>query len=131
MVLMMTRKLKHYFPMHSIWVVYDCPLVHVLQSKEVIGRIAQWIVEIGQYDVEYIPRWVIKSQVVTDFTTEWTDSDQRGIDESLNHWVMYFDGSYTLKGTGASVMLIPPPPKGEILKYAIQLEFPATNNIAE
>jgi hypothetical protein len=44
---------------------------------------------------------------------------------------MYFNGSYTLKGTGASVVLIPPPPKGEILKYAIQLEFPATNNIAK
>jgi ribonuclease HI len=42
---------------------------------------------------------------------------------------MYFDGSYTLKGAGASVMLIPP--EGNVLKYAIQLEFPATNNIAE
>jgi ribonuclease HI len=42
---------------------------------------------------------------------------------------MYFDGSYTLKGTGAGVVLIPP--EGDALKYAIQLEFPATNNIAE
>jgi ribonuclease HI len=42
---------------------------------------------------------------------------------------MYFDGSYTLKGAGASVVLIPP--EGDILKYAIQLRFPATNNIAE
>jgi ribonuclease HI len=42
---------------------------------------------------------------------------------------MYFDGSYTLKGAGACVVLIPP--EGDILKYAIQLEFPATNNIAE
>jgi ribonuclease HI len=46
-----------------------------------------------------------------------------------DHWVMYFDGSYTLKGAGASVVLTPP--KGDILKYAIQLGFPATNNIAE
>jgi ribonuclease HI len=42
---------------------------------------------------------------------------------------MYFDGSYTLKGVGAGVMLIPL--KGDILKYAIQLEFTATNNIVE
>jgi hypothetical protein len=42
---------------------------------------------------------------------------------------MYFDGFYTLKGVGAGVMLIPP--KGDILKYAIQLEFPATNNIVK
>jgi hypothetical protein len=41
---------------------------------------------------------------------------------------MYFDGSYTLKGARASIVLIPP--KDDALKYAIQLEFPATNNIA-
>jgi ribonuclease HI len=42
---------------------------------------------------------------------------------------MYFDGSYTLKGAGASIVLIPP--DGDMVKYAIQIEFPATNNIAE
>jgi ribonuclease HI len=42
---------------------------------------------------------------------------------------MHFDGSYTLKGAEAGVVLIPP--EGDILKYAIQLEFLATNNIAE
>jgi ribonuclease HI len=42
---------------------------------------------------------------------------------------MYFDGSYTLKGAGAGVVLIPP--EGDILKYAIQIGFPAINNVAE
>jgi ribonuclease HI len=42
---------------------------------------------------------------------------------------MYFDGSYTLKGAGAGIVFIPP--ESDIIKYAIQLEFPATNNIAE
>jgi ribonuclease HI len=42
---------------------------------------------------------------------------------------MYFDESYTLKGQGAGVVLIPL--EGDILKYTIQLEFPATNNITE
>jgi ribonuclease HI len=42
---------------------------------------------------------------------------------------MYFDGSYTLKRAWAGVVFIPP--EGDILKYAIQLEFPAINNIAE
>jgi ribonuclease HI len=42
---------------------------------------------------------------------------------------MYFDGSYTLKGVGAGVMLITL--EGDILKYAIQLEFSAINNIVE
>jgi ribonuclease HI len=43
--------------------------------------------------------------------------------------MIYFNGSYTLKGVGAGVVLIPP--EGDILKYAIQLEFLAINNIAE
>jgi ribonuclease HI len=42
---------------------------------------------------------------------------------------MYFDGSYILKGVGGGVVLIPP--EGDILKYSVQFEFPATNNIAE
>jgi hypothetical protein len=45
------------------------------------------------------------------------DLGLRGIDELPDHWVMYFDGSYTMKGAGAGVVLLPP--KGDILKYAI------------
>jgi hypothetical protein len=86
-------------------------------------------VEIRQYDVELIPRRAIKSQEVTDFIVKWTNSSLWDIDELPDHWVMYFNGSYNLKGAGAGVMLIPP--KGDILKYAVQFEFSATNNIAE
>jgi hypothetical protein len=42
---------------------------------------------------------------------------------------MYFNRSYTLKGAETGIMLIPP--EGDVLKYAIQLGFPATNNIVE
>jgi hypothetical protein len=135
-VLMMTRKLKHYFLVHTVRVVSDHPLAHILQSKEAIlqskeatGRIAQWAMEIGQYDVEFVPRWAIKSQALTDFITEWTDLDVRGIGDLSDHWVMYFNGLYTLKGVGDGVVLIPP--EGDMLKYTIQIEFSVTNNITE
>jgi hypothetical protein len=55
-VLMMTRKLKHYFLVHTVRVVSDRSLARVLQSREAMGWITQWVVEIGQYDVEFIPR---------------------------------------------------------------------------
>jgi hypothetical protein len=128
-VLMTTRKLKHYFLAHTVQVVSDSPLARVLQSKEATRWITQWAIEIGQYDVEFISRWAIKSQALTDFIVEWTDLSLRGINDLPDHWVMYFDGSYTLKGVGAGIMLIPP--EGDTLKYAIKIEFPATNNIAE
>jgi hypothetical protein len=126
---MTIKKLKHYFLAHTVWVVSDFSLARVLQSKEATGQIMQWAVEIGQYDVKLVPRWAIKSQALADFITEWMDSDLRDIDDLPDHWVMYFDGSYTLKGAGAGIMLITP--EGDTLKYAIQIEFPATNNIAE
>jgi hypothetical protein len=128
-VLMASRKLKHYFLAHIILVVSDWPLACVLQSKEPMGQIAQCVVEIDQYDVEFVLRSVIKSQSLANYIPKWTDLGLRGIDELPDHWVMYFDGSYTLKGAGAGIVLIPP--EGDILKYTIQLEFPVTNNIAE
>jgi ribonuclease HI len=57
------------------------------------------------------------------------DSGLRGINELPDHWIIYFDGPYTLKGVGAGVVLIPP--EGDILKYAILLEFLTTNHVAE
>jgi hypothetical protein len=128
-VLMTTRKLKHYFLAHTVWVISDRSLACVLQSKEVTGQIAQWAMEIGQYDVEFVPRRAIKSQALAYFIVEWMDSDVRGIGDLPDHWVMYFNGSYTLKREGAGIVLIPP--EGDMLKYAIQIEFSATNNITE
>jgi hypothetical protein len=128
-VLLMTRKPKNYFLVHTVRVLSDHPLARVLQSKEATGRIAQWAVEIGQYDVEFVPRWAIKSQALIDFIAEWTDSDVQGIGDLPDHWIMYFNGSYTLQGVGAGVVLISP--EGDMLKYAIQIEFFATNNFTE
>jgi hypothetical protein len=64
------------------------------------------------------PLHAIKSQAPVDFIAEWTDFVLRGINELPNHRVMYFDGSYTLKGAGASVVLTPSP-KGDVLKDTI------------
>jgi ribonuclease HI len=42
---------------------------------------------------------------------------------------MYFDGSMRLQGAGAGILFIAH--GGEQLKYALQLLFPASNNVAE
>jgi hypothetical protein len=84
-VLMMTKKLKHYFLAHSVQVISDRPLARVLQSKEATWWIAQWAVEIGQYDVKFVPRTIIKSEALTDFIAKWTDSGLHGVDELPDH----------------------------------------------
>jgi hypothetical protein len=90
--------------------------------------IAPWAVEISQYDVEFVPRWTTKFQALTYFIAEWTDLGLHGVDELPDHWVMYFDETYTLNGAGVGVVLILCPPEGGILKDAI---LPATNNVAK
>lgn len=42
---------------------------------------------------------------------------------------MYFDGSLKGKGMGAGVVLISP--QGDCFRYAIQLHFQVSNNVAE
>jgi hypothetical protein len=60
-------------------------LARILQSKEATEWIAQWAVEIGQYDVEFVPRSAIKFQAITDFIAEWIDSGLWGINELPDH----------------------------------------------
>jgi hypothetical protein len=67
---MTIKKLKHYFLAHTVRVVTDRPLPHVMQSKEATEQITQWAVEINQYDIEFNPRWAIKSQALADFIAE-------------------------------------------------------------
>jgi hypothetical protein len=49
-------------------------MARVVQSKKATGWIAQWAVEIGQYDIEFIPRRAIKSHALANFIAEWIDS---------------------------------------------------------
>jgi hypothetical protein len=82
-----------------------------------MGRITQWAVDIKQYDVEFVPRRAIKSQALAYFISKWTDSSMRGDDKLPDHWIMYFDSSYTLKGVGAGVVLISP--EGDTIKFLV------------
>jgi ribonuclease HI len=42
---------------------------------------------------------------------------------------MHFDGSKTIHGLGADIVLTLP--KGDQLKYVLQIHFAASNNVAE
>src|SRR5688572_1619104 len=60
---------------------------------------------------------------------EWRENQLRMPAERPKHWVMYFDGSLRLKGASTGVLLISP--KGEQLKYVLQIFWEASNNEAE
>jgi ribonuclease HI len=128
-VLLTTRNLRHCFDDHKVIVVTGFPIGDILHNKEAIRRIAKWACELGAHDIEFRPRTTIKTQALVDFVSEWTEQQVPDNPETAEVWQMYFDGSLKLQGAGAGILFIAP--GGEQLKYALQLLFSASNNVAE
>ena len=82
--------------------------------------------ELSQFDVDYKPRTVIKVQALVNFVAEFTMADQ---DQESDYWTVYIDGPLALGMGGVGVVLLSP--EKDILKYRVQLQFPAMNNEAE
>ena len=120
------RKLCPYFQTHMILVMTDQPLQKAMGRPDAEGRIVQWAMELSQFDVDYRPRTVIKVQALADFVAEFTMADQ---DPKSDYWIVYTDGS-PVSGMGVVRVILLSLEK-DLLKYRVQLQFPATNNEAE
>ena len=66
--------------------------------------------------------------MLADFIAEFTYPCKKE-EPPIETWTIQTDGSTTKKVGGARVVLISP--EGETLKYAVRLQFPATNNKAK
>lgn len=53
--------------------VTSAPLGEVVHNKDVYGRITKWTIELLGFEIDYVPRMAIKSQVLADFMAEWTE----------------------------------------------------------
>ena len=137
---MLIASRKHYFEAHRITVVTSFSLERVLRNRSATGRIAEWALELSGFDLHFTNTQVIKSRALAESDAEWTPSPaneeeaQSSLpgDEDPDHWIMYFDGSFSFNGAGAGVLLVSP--MGEHLKYVVQMLFgdgQATNNTAE
>jgi hypothetical protein len=60
-ILITSRKLRHYFNAHNIFVVTDFPLADILHNWDATGRISKWAVELGALTLDFMPRTAIKS----------------------------------------------------------------------
>jgi hypothetical protein len=100
------RKVHHYFQAHKIMVPSSFPLGEIIRIRDANGRIVKWSVELGEFDIEFCPQQAIKSQILTDFVSEWTEIQMPLPKERPEHWIMYFDGALNLKGVGAGILLI-------------------------
>lgn len=123
------RRLRPYFQAHAVRVLTEYPLRKVLQKPDLSGRLVNWAIELGEFDIEYHPRTATKAQALADFVVEMGEGpDEEGSSKGPT-WVAYVDGSSTGEGSGAGVVLRGP--DQEELRYALKFDFPATNNEAE
>ncbi|KAL5808663.1 hypothetical protein ACOSQ3_029354 [Xanthoceras sorbifolium] len=132
------RKLRPYFQCHTISVLTAFPLKNILHKPELSGRLVKWAVELSEYDVNYQPRTVIKSQVLADFIADFTPGILQRAEEELctmscdtpkEEWTLAVDGSSNARGSGLGVVLTSP--KGHVIERSIRCGFRTTNNEAE
>jgi hypothetical protein len=73
-VLIASRKLRHYIQAHRISVVTSYPLRAILRNPNTTDNIAKWAVELAEFELDFILRHAVKSQVLADFIVDWTPS---------------------------------------------------------
>jgi hypothetical protein len=140
-VLIASRKLRHYFQAHKILVVTSYPLKAMLHNPNTSGNIAKYATELAEFELDFLSRHAVKSQVLVDFMADWTspscnprgpgdtDPEAKAPVCTEPHRTLFFDGSLCKQGAGVGVMLLTP--DGEQFKYMMHLDFKATNNMIE
>ena len=107
----------------------DQPIKKSMNKPEVAGRMVQWAIELSQFDIEYHPRTAIKAQALADFIAEFTFPDEDSLTDEVDRWTIQTDGSSAQRKGGVGAVITTP--DEEVLKYGVQLKFPATNNKTE
>jgi hypothetical protein len=72
-VVMSVRRLHHYFEAHRVRVLTNQPLNNIFRSQDYPCRIGKWAMELSEHVVDFEKRSAIKSQVLADFITDWTE----------------------------------------------------------
>uniref|UniRef100_A0A2N9IDH1 RNase H type-1 domain-containing protein n=1 Tax=Fagus sylvatica TaxID=28930 RepID=A0A2N9IDH1_FAGSY len=125
------RKLRPYFQAHTIVLLTNHPLRKAMSKPDAAGRLIQWSIELSEFDIDYRPRTAIKAQALADFIAEFTSKDDEPTEdvEQASKWTVNIDGSSTKDSGGVGIVLRSP--EGDIIKQAIRLQYPTTNNEAE
>jgi hypothetical protein len=108
-VLMASRKLRHYFQAYHIIVPSAQPLKDIMRNREATGRIRKWAVELNEFTIDYVHRSSIQSQALADFIADWTPgAHEEEINKDTEAWTGFCDGSWGTFGAGAAAVLVAP-----------------------
>ena len=103
-----SRKLRPYFHSHTIRVLTHYPSRQVLQKLDASGHLLKWVIELSQFDVEFMSRSAIKRQALVDFIAEFTALEDKRPEKApavpttkIPKWGLYVDGSSNEGGSRA------------------------------
>ncbi|XP_071727740.1 uncharacterized protein [Rutidosis leptorrhynchoides] len=134
-LLLTSRRLRRYFQGYPIHVLTDLPVKHVLSKPKISGRLAKWAIELGSYEITYLPRISVKGQVLADYLAEMRGElevihEQTELQPTRGEiWDLFTDGVSCAEGAGVGLILTSP--IGEEHKYALCFNFNVRNNEAE
>ncbi|XP_076936457.1 uncharacterized protein LOC143603572 [Bidens hawaiensis] len=107
-------------------------------KPELSGRLAKWVIELGEHTIDYKPRPAIKGHILADFITEVPQNKEAGcLNEQQTPsppkedqvWSLFTDGASSGEGFGVGLRLVNS--EEHEFNYAIKLYFKSINNEAE
>ena len=125
-LIMASRKLKPYLQAHQIKVLTRQPLRKVIERRVHSSRMTDWVDQLADFGLEYVPGRAIKAQALPDLITECTTPPPVGEKEESE---LLVDGSSTKSMMWSQAVL--KPPVGDKMEYAIKFEFLGSNNEVE
>nr|GEW36010.1 reverse transcriptase domain-containing protein [Tanacetum cinerariifolium] len=89
------------------YVITDQPIKQILNKPEVSRNLAKYAMELGAHNITYIPRTIVKGQILADFINE-IPTGTRHVEacnsvgeEDPKGWTLYTDGASSQKEVGA------------------------------
>nr|GEU44550.1 reverse transcriptase domain-containing protein [Tanacetum cinerariifolium] len=109
-------------------------VLDLVHASKRLKRLQKLSIELGEYDIYYRPRVLIKGQILADFMVEQPKDDSLAApmevkEELPEPWTLFMDTSSCLVGSEAGLILTNL--EGTEFTYALRFEFNATNNEAD
>jgi hypothetical protein len=139
-----SQHLRHYFLAHKVQLMTKShPIRNLLQRPVLSSRLAQWLLQLSQYEIITETLTAIRSQAIVDLLAQFPGEDNSfisdevpgEIDEVLMAdltdatWTLRFDRSSTTVSSGAGIVLFKD--DGEAIPKSFKLDFPCSNNTAK
>ena len=139
-----SQRLRHYFLAHKVQLMTRShPIKSLLQRPILSGRLAQWLLQLSQYEIITKTPTAIKSQAIADLLAQFPGEDNSSISDEVPGeinkvflagladfvWTLRFDGSSTAALAGAGIVLYEG--DGEAITKSFKFDFQCSNNATE